>query len=476
MPRRASATSTRASARPCCSASSASSIFGLTLPATRLAVAEFDPLFVTAGRSLVAAALACTRPAVGAAAAAAAARMAAARRFAGFSIIGFPLLMAIAMQYAPASHGAVVLAVLPLLTAMGGALVAGERPSLGFWACGVAGTGAVLVYSLLTGAGSGDLQWADLLLAALGGLRGHGLCARRRDGAPHRRLGGDLLGAGVLLAGHAGAGADVGADQLGAPGRRPGPASSMCPCSACSWASSPGTRAWPWAASPGSARSSCCSRSWRWRPPRSLLGETVGWLEIGFAVLVVAHRGARLAHAGGAADLRSAPPAPQFRCQNRRRSAEESGEHSMGRRPMKSIAIAAATCCSGAGDASSGAGAGGGGCGRRLAQPGEPVQRRVLQVRRGPVRQDHQGHRRAEKTDDKNPDAAKRSRPIIGLVIMEGAKKTGANKWSGTLYNRDERQDLLRHRHRQEQGHRLDLSGCVARRPVPHDRPGRGVK
>ena len=33
-------------------------IFGLTLPATRLAVADFDPLFVTAGRSLVAAALA----------------------------------------------------------------------------------------------------------------------------------------------------------------------------------------------------------------------------------------------------------------------------------------------------------------------------------------------------------------------------------------------------------------------------------
>ena len=61
--------------------------------------------------------------------------------------------MAIAMQYAPASHGAVVLAVLPLLTAMGGALVAGERPSLGFWACGVAGNGAVLVYSLLLGGG-----------------------------------------------------------------------------------------------------------------------------------------------------------------------------------------------------------------------------------------------------------------------------------------------------------------------------------
>ena len=36
-------------------------IFGLTLPATRLAVAELDPLFVTAGRSLLAAALASRR-------------------------------------------------------------------------------------------------------------------------------------------------------------------------------------------------------------------------------------------------------------------------------------------------------------------------------------------------------------------------------------------------------------------------------
>jgi drug/metabolite transporter (DMT)-like permease len=140
-------------------------IFGLTLPATRLAVADLDPLFVTAGRSLVAAVLASlallwarpTPPLRGEWP-----RLAA---FAAFSIVGFPLLMAIAMQHAPASHGAVVLAVLPLLTAMAGAMVAGERPSPGFWACGVAGTGSVLVYSLMTGAGSADLQWADLLLA-----------------------------------------------------------------------------------------------------------------------------------------------------------------------------------------------------------------------------------------------------------------------------------------------------------------------
>ncbi len=157
--------------------------FGLTMPATRAAVLELHPLFITLGRALLAAALAAVtlliarpRPPL--------------RRdwgrlflFAVCSIIGFPLLMTIAMQYAPASHAAVVLAVLPLLTAMTGVVVARERPSLGFWACGVAGTAAVMVYAFLAGGGSGDLHWADLLLAgaavsaatayALGGEMSH---------------------------------------------------------------------------------------------------------------------------------------------------------------------------------------------------------------------------------------------------------------------------------------------------------------
>jgi uncharacterized protein (DUF2147 family) len=41
-----------------------------------------------------------------------------------------------------------------------------------------------------------------------------------------------------------------------------------------------------------------------------------------------------------------------------------------------------------------------------------------------------------QKTDDKNPDPALRGRPIVGLPIMTGAKKTGPESWSGSLYNR----------------------------------------
>jgi len=66
-----------------------------------------------------------------------------------------------------------------------------------------------------------------------------------------------------------------------------------------------------------------------------------------------------------------------------------------------------------------------------------------------------------QRTDDKNPDPAKRGRPIIGLVIMENAKRAGANKWSGTLYNRENGKTYsgtVTVRTRDA----VDLSGCVA--------------
>jgi uncharacterized protein (DUF2147 family) len=66
-----------------------------------------------------------------------------------------------------------------------------------------------------------------------------------------------------------------------------------------------------------------------------------------------------------------------------------------------------------------------------------------------------------QKTDDKNPDPAKRSRPIVGLVIMQGAKKTGPATWSGQLYNRADGKTYsgtLTVKSRNA----VELSGCVA--------------
>lgn len=66
-----------------------------------------------------------------------------------------------------------------------------------------------------------------------------------------------------------------------------------------------------------------------------------------------------------------------------------------------------------------------------------------------------------QKTDDKNPDAAKKNRPIVGLVIMQGAKKTGDNKWAGTLYNRENGKSYSG-TVTVKSKNALDLSGCVA--------------
>jgi uncharacterized protein (DUF2147 family) len=66
-----------------------------------------------------------------------------------------------------------------------------------------------------------------------------------------------------------------------------------------------------------------------------------------------------------------------------------------------------------------------------------------------------------QKTDDKNPDPAKRNRPIVGLVIMQGAKQTGDNKWSGDLYNREDGKTYSGTVTIKSKD-RLDLSGCVA--------------
>lgn len=147
-------------------------IFAMTLPMTRLAVGDasapaLPPGFVTAGRAAVAGllsglylwALRAPRPA---------------RRHWGAlavsalgTVVGFPLFLSLALRRVDAMHAAVVTGVLPLGTAVVGALVLRQRPSAGFWAC--AALGCALVLGFAAWAGSGRLTAADglLLLAVL---------------------------------------------------------------------------------------------------------------------------------------------------------------------------------------------------------------------------------------------------------------------------------------------------------------------
>jgi drug/metabolite transporter (DMT)-like permease len=162
-------------------------IFGLTLPFMRVAITGLDPYFVGLGRAILAAAVAAVILAV------TRQPFPAREYWPGLAIVsagtvfGFPLLATLAMQYVPAAHGGVVLAVLPLATAMAGAAMVGERPSRGFWLTGIAGSAVVLVFSILEGGGPVGIGWGDLLLvgsvacAAIGYAQS-GLLARRLGG------------------------------------------------------------------------------------------------------------------------------------------------------------------------------------------------------------------------------------------------------------------------------------------------------
>lgn len=160
-------------------------IFSFTLPATRLAVQDFDAVFVGLGRAVVAGLLAgllllLRRPhcptrgqwirlvivSLGV-------------------VIGFPVFSALALQRMNASDAAVIVGLLPTATAVMAVLRAGERPSLGFWIAAAAGLLSVLIFATLQGAGT--LQGAHVyallavVLAAVGYAEG-GLLARTLGG------------------------------------------------------------------------------------------------------------------------------------------------------------------------------------------------------------------------------------------------------------------------------------------------------
>ncbi len=147
-------------------------MFSLTLPATRLITTAslasnselVNPLFIGFGRAVLAAILAAIILLVSRSPLPNRKQCRALLIVSIGVVIGFPVLTAWSMQTVPASHGGVVLGLLPLATAMAGRLVSTERPSLGFWLSGLAGSGVVICYSLLEG--SGSIMWADLALFA----------------------------------------------------------------------------------------------------------------------------------------------------------------------------------------------------------------------------------------------------------------------------------------------------------------------
>jgi drug/metabolite transporter (DMT)-like permease len=156
--------------------------FSFTFPFTRIAVRELDPTFVGLGRALIAATLSggllfLTRQ-----------PLPTQRQFTRLAVValgvvvGFPLFSAWASRFVNASHSAIVNALLPLATAVLGAIVSGDRPSRRFWIAAMIGSATVIAFILLTSGQAietGDLAMLGAVaLASIGYVSGGRMSAQ----------------------------------------------------------------------------------------------------------------------------------------------------------------------------------------------------------------------------------------------------------------------------------------------------------
>ena len=168
-------------------------IFAMTLPMTRLAVGDasapqLPPAFVTAGRAAVAGVLSVLYLLAVRAPRPPRAQWPALALCALCTVIGFPLFLAFALRQVDAMHAAVVTGLMPLSTAVVGALVLRQRPSLGFWLCALLGCALVLVFAAWQGSGRLSLADGYLLLAVLSGSVGYVAGARASAVMPAQQV------------------------------------------------------------------------------------------------------------------------------------------------------------------------------------------------------------------------------------------------------------------------------------------------
>lgn len=141
-------------------------IFAGSLPATRVAVADFDPTFLTCARASVAAVLGLALLLLLRQPLPRLADLPSLAITAAGVVVGFPLLTALALQHVTSAHSIVFLGLLPLCTAVFAVVRGGERPRPLFWLFSALGSAVVVGYAALgglTASPQGDL----LMLAAV---------------------------------------------------------------------------------------------------------------------------------------------------------------------------------------------------------------------------------------------------------------------------------------------------------------------
>ncbi|RJG45671.1 DMT family transporter [Mesorhizobium sp. DCY119] len=157
-------------------------IFSGSLPATRAAVADFDPVFLTVARATIAAVLALAFLLIFREKRPARADLVSLVVVALGVVVGFPLLTALALQYVTSAHSIVFVGLLPLATAVFGVLRGGERPKPAFWLFSCIGSALVAGFALMQGVDAspvGDLlMLAAIVLCGLGYAEGAKLSRR----------------------------------------------------------------------------------------------------------------------------------------------------------------------------------------------------------------------------------------------------------------------------------------------------------
>ncbi|WP_434723156.1 DMT family transporter [Mesorhizobium sp. RIZ17] len=157
-------------------------IFSGSLPATRVAVMDFDPTFLTAARAAIAGLLGIAmlllfrekRPGRG--------DLISLTVVALGVVVGFPLLTALALKHVTTAHSIIFVGLLPLATAIFGVLRGGDRPRPAFWLFSCIGSALVAGFALSQGVSAspvGDsLMLGAIIVCGLGYAEGAALSRR----------------------------------------------------------------------------------------------------------------------------------------------------------------------------------------------------------------------------------------------------------------------------------------------------------
>lgn len=142
-------------------------LFSGGLPATKLAVMEMSPTFVTIVRAAVAGVLALIVLWLGKEKRPVKKDLIPLLLVSLGCVVGFPLLSALALQYLTSAHSIVFLGMLPLATAVFGVMRGGERPHPIFWLFSIVGSLLVIGYAVSQGISASPIGDILMLLAVI---------------------------------------------------------------------------------------------------------------------------------------------------------------------------------------------------------------------------------------------------------------------------------------------------------------------